>query len=146
MDKINFKDGQLVKSGYVEIDGIQHTITEAEYSGETPLSAHNLNLMQQNIEEGINDTLEHKHRIKATTEITAGTAFTIPCKYKVGKGCLDVYLNEGRLILSSDDTGTNGHYREVGTEGSISNQIKTTSDWSVNAGDVFEFVVRGYYE
>lgn len=50
MEKINFEDGQLVSNGYVEIDGTQHTVTEAEYEGSTPLSAHNLNKMQDNIE------------------------------------------------------------------------------------------------
>lgn len=48
-------------------------------------------------------------------------------------------------MLSSDDAGTDGHYREVGTANSISNIIKTTTDWSAEKGDYFEFVVRGEY-
>lgn len=48
-------------------------------------------------------------------------------------------------MLSSDDAGTDGHYREVGTANSISNIIKTTTDWSCDNGDYFEFVVRGEY-
>lgn len=55
MQKINFEDGQLVKKGYVEIDGTQYSTEEAEYDGATPLSAYVLNKMQANIEEAINN-------------------------------------------------------------------------------------------
>lgn len=41
---VNWKDGVKISDAYVNEDG---TITEAEYEGDTPLSAHNLNLMQQ---------------------------------------------------------------------------------------------------
>lgn len=50
-----------------------------------------------------------------------------------------------KLLLSSDDSGTNGHYREVGESGNISNQIKTTIDWEIPVGRYFDFVVRGEY-
>lgn len=58
---------------------------------------------------------------------------------------MDVFFNGERLLLSSDDAGTDGHYREVGIANSISNIIKTTTDWSCDNGDYFEFVVRGEY-
>lgn len=104
----------------------------------TPTSAHNLNRMQKNL-------LTHKYQLKITSATTAGTEVTIPCYYKVGQAVLDVYLNGERLGLSSDDAGTDGHYREIGTANSISNKIKTTTDWSLEADDVLDFVVRGDY-
>lgn len=55
MQKINFEDGQLVKKGYVEINGTQYPTEEAEYNGTTPLSSYVLNKMQDNIEEAINN-------------------------------------------------------------------------------------------
>lgn len=64
MERINFEDGQLVKEGYVEIDGVQYPITEAEYSGDTPLSAYIMNKLQDNIEESA--------VIVSTTEPTTG--------------------------------------------------------------------------
>lgn len=145
MERINFEDGQLVTEGYVEIDGVQHQIHEAEYSGDTPLSAFVLNKLQDNVETEINTHIEHKYILKITTDIEAGTAVTIPCNYKVGANVLDVYLNGERLILSSDDAGTDGHYCEVGETDSTSNQIKTTTDWSLKSGDVLEFEIRGEY-
>lgn len=104
----------------------------------TPASAHNLNRAQENL-------LTHKYQLKITSAVTARTEVTIPCSYKVGQAVLDVYLNGERLLLSSDDAGTDGHYQEVGTADSISNKIKTTTDWALESGDVLDFVVRGDY-
>ena len=90
-----------------------------------------------------NNINETSYLYKITSSIPAGTEVTIPCYYKVGKGTLDVYLNGERLLLSSDASGTNGHYQEVGTADSISNKIKTTTDWTLEVGDYLELVVRG---
>lgn len=148
MKKIEFEEGQLVTPGYVEIDGKTYLITEAVYEGDTPLSPFMLNNLQDNTEEAINEQSLHKYILKVTSEIATGGTITIPCKYKVGSNVLDVYLNGQKLLLSSDNAGTNGHYREVGTAGSISSQIKLTTDWgipaeSVTEGRIFEFVVKG---
>lgn len=84
-----------------------------------------------------------KYKLILESDSTAGQETTIPCYYKVGKEVLDVYLNGERLLKSTDDAGTDGHYREVGDTGSISNKIKTTTDWSLASGDVLDLVVRG---
>lgn len=138
MNILEFEDGQLVSPGYVEIDGEQYQVTEAVYSGNTPVSAMNLNNMQKNL-------ITSKYSLEIDSNKTAGQEITLPCNYKVGEEVLDVYLNGERLIKSSDDAGTDGHYREVGTTGSISNKIKTTTDWSLEEGDVLDLVVRGEY-
>ena len=87
----------------------------------------------------------HKYKFIITTTNTAGAEITLPCYYKVGADVLDVYLNGERLLLSSDDSGTDGHYREVGTSGSVSNMIKTTTDWNLESGDVLDLEVKGEY-
>ena len=102
----------------------------------TKVNADTFNTFQNNIN-------ETSYLYKITSSIPAGTEVTIPCYYKVGKGTLDVYLNGERLLLSSDESGTNGHYQEVGTADSISNKIKTTTDWTLEVGDYLELVVRG---
>lgn len=93
------------------------------------------------------DTNPYSYKLKITSNVTAGTNVTIPCSYIVGKRTMDVYLNGEKLICtaSSDTAGTNGHYIEVGTSSSISNTIKTTTDWALENGDVLEFIVRGIY-
>lgn len=87
----------------------------------------------------------HNYSLEIDADKTAGQEITIPCNYKVGAEVLDVYLNGERLIRSSDDAGTNGHYVEVGTADSISNKIKSTTDWNLEADDVLDLVVRGEY-
>ena len=103
------------------------------------------NLQGPKGENGVDALVTHKYQLKITSAVTAGTEVTIPCYYKVGQAVLDVYLNGERLLLSSDDAGTDGHYQEVGTANSISNKIKTTTDWALEAEDVLDFVVRGDY-
>lgn len=55
MEKINFEDGELVTPDRVIIDNVEYEITEAEYTGNTPLSAYILNKLQDNIEKAINE-------------------------------------------------------------------------------------------
>lgn len=86
---------------------------------------------------------ENSFLVKITADTVKGATVTLPGKYKVGASVLDVYINGERLIKSSDEAGTDGHYVEVGTAGTTSNQIKITTDWNLEAGDYLEFVVRG---
>lgn len=87
----------------------------------------------------------HKYKLTVSTTTSSGAEITLPTYYKVGQDVLDVYLEDERLIKSSDEAGTDGHYVEVGEADSISNKIKITTDWAVEAGMTFEFVVRGEY-
>lgn len=100
----------------------------------------------QNLRDSISETQEfHKYILKITSTIEKGGVITLPFNYKVGSGCLDVYYMGELLTLSSDDAGTDGHYREVGETNAVSNQIKTTTDWEIPVGRYFDFVVRGEY-
>ena len=115
-------------------------------NGQEPcLNDTNLNQMQKLIKADVKEKQTFKYTLEITEDKTAGQEITLPCYYKVGKEVLDVYLNGERLLKSSDDAGTDGHYREIGDTGSISNKIKTTTDWSLEEGDVLDLVVRGEY-
>lgn len=138
MNIVNFEDGVKIQEAYIEIEGKKYNVNPAVYSGKTPLSALNLNKAQKNL-------LTSTYYLKINADTTAGQEITLPCYYKVGEEVLDVYLNGERLIKSSDDSGTDGHYREIGDTGSISNKIKTTTDWNLEEGDVLDLVVRGDY-
>lgn len=87
----------------------------------------------------------NKYTMIINTDYEAGANIIIPCYYKVGNNVLDVFYNGERLLLSSDEQGTNGHYCEVGEANSISNVIKTTIDWKCKTNDYFEFIIRGEY-
>lgn len=49
--KIDWQNGTLINSGYVEIDGVQYPVTLPRYSGGTPIDATNLNHMDDAIYE-----------------------------------------------------------------------------------------------
>lgn len=55
MDKINFKDGTLQTKGYVLVGNVKYETEEPVYTGDTPLSAENLNQIQTNTETAINE-------------------------------------------------------------------------------------------
>lgn len=115
-------------------------------NGQGPyLNDTNLNKMQKLIKADIKGKQAFKYTLKIDSNKTAGEEITIPCYYKVGAEVIDVYLNGERLIKSTDESGTDGHYCEIGNTGSISNKIKTTTDWSLSKGDVISLVVRGNY-
>ena len=100
----------------------------------------------QDLRDSISSTQgTHKYTLSITETTSAGAEITLPAYYKVGQDVLDVYLEDERLIKSSDEAGTDGHYVEFGEADSISNKIKITTDWAVEAGMTFEFVVRGEY-
>lgn len=58
MEKINFEDGIVLSPAKVIIDEINHEVIPAVYKGNTPLSAFNLNKMQENIETGIKEMIK----------------------------------------------------------------------------------------
>jgi hypothetical protein len=84
----------------------------------------------------------YKYKEILTADVAKGGTITLPCYYKVGTHCLDVYYMGELLILSSDDAGSDGHYREVGEANAVSNKIKLTTDWAAEANEYFEFIVR----
>ena len=63
MKKKVFKNGTLKSKGYFMNGDVKQEVEEAVYEGETPLSAENLNDMQDNIEEEINSHIEHKYHL-----------------------------------------------------------------------------------
>lgn len=85
--------------------------------------------------------VENSYEVTLTEAVTGGGTITLPSMYKVGFDRLDVYLN-GEKLIKAETSDTEGHYYEVGTEGTLSNVIQITSDWTAEVGDVFEFTIR----
>lgn len=100
----------------------------------------------QDLADGISSTqVFHKYKLIITENIELEEGIILPCNYKVGQDVLDVFFNGERLLLSSNEEGTDGHYVEIGELNSISNKIKITTDWNLKIGDVLELIVRGEY-
>lgn len=143
------KTSQLTNDGS---DGTNPFISEIPIASGTQLGGikvgNNLSIEADgtlNASEGEQKT--HKYKISGSPmkEVLPGGKITLPCTYKVGAGVLDIYFNGELLILSADAAGSNGHYLEVGTTGSISNEIQLTSDWGTGTDYYLAIVVRGEY-
>lgn len=140
MKKIEFKEGQLVQAGFVDVDGKIYNISEAQYTGETPLSPENLNSLQNNAEEAINNVEKNltisKQIVKIDSLIPAETEYILPCNYKVGSNSLIVHWENVLL-----EEGEEGNYMEIGEPGSTSNKIKF--GWDIEPGETLIIEVRG---
>lgn len=98
MNKIPFQDGIKMQEAYVTIDGQNHAVTPAVWSGTTPVSSLNLNNMQNNIENAINEQTDIKNsKITIESTISANTDYTIPLNYKVGNNSLEVFYCGSKL-------------------------------------------------
>lgn len=122
-------------SNEVEISQTQPTDTEVELWVD----------LSENPSGGGQKTYKYKMSGSPMKEVLPGGKITLPCNYKVGANVLDVYFNGELLVLSSDAAGSNGHYLEVGTTGSISNEIQLTNDWGTGTDYYLAIVVRGEY-
>lgn len=98
MNKIPFVDGVKIANAYVTIDNQNYQVTPAVWQGTVPLSAQNLNQMQNNIETAINevddkaDNIDTKYEKQTTVQrsiitlestVNANTNYIIPLSYKV---------------------------------------------------------------
>lgn len=83
MKKKVFENGTLKSKAYFMNGETKQEIEEAVWEGTTPLSAENLNDMQDNIEEEINSHIKHKYLLILTADVAKGGTITIPCYYKV---------------------------------------------------------------
>lgn len=72
-------------------------------------------------------------------DVEASGTVTVPSSYIVGDDSLEVHYLGEKLIKSTDTI--EGHYKEVGTNGSASSAIQLTDDWSASAGDYFDFII-----
>lgn len=69
MKKKVFENGTLKSKAYFMNGETKQEIEEAVWEGTTPLSAENLNDMQNNIEEEINSHIEHKYLLILTADV-----------------------------------------------------------------------------
>ena len=76
LEKFNWQNGSLIEPAKVNIEGVSYDVVEAQFEGETPLSASNLNLMQDTILGNVKDDLEDDTKIpsaKAVMDIHSET-------------------------------------------------------------------------
>lgn len=140
-DKIDKKLKDYITNMDKTISDFQAAITQQIEDFET-----SINKEVQDLADSISSTQAfHRYKLVIDEDTENGAEVTLPCNYKVGAEVLDVYLNGERLV-KADSTDTEGHYYEVGTNGAISNKIKITADWKLEAEDILDLSVRGEYD
>lgn len=144
MNKIPFEDGTKTQEAYVAINEQNYPVTPAVWSGATPLTAFNLNKMQDNTEEAINI---QRATVTLSSTVNANTNYTLPSGmyYEVGNDSLEINYCSSKLIKGQD-------YVEVGTAGQVSNTIQfldSIGDLDMsdvegfeNFEETLEFIVR----
>ena len=90
MQKINWENGTLISPAKVEIGGVIYDVTPEQYSGNTPLSAENLNQMEDNIEDAIEDVED---------KLTPVTLFTGNVSGKNDINLSDAISNYEKLVI-----------------------------------------------
>lgn len=109
MEKIPFENGTLVTSSKVIINEVEYEVRPAEYTGETPLNAGNLNQMQDNIEEAIEGMLKLTFPIGSTyitqTDTNPSTILGFGTWERV----------KGRVLVGLDENDED--FNEIGKEG-----------------------------
>lgn len=69
MKKKLFENGTLKSKAYFMNGDVKQEVEEAVYEGKTPLSAENINEMQDNIEEEIDSHIEHRYSLTLTANV-----------------------------------------------------------------------------
>lgn len=103
---VNFENGQLVKNAYVEINGVQYPVHEAQYEGNTPISEENLNKAQSDLKNEIAnvDSKIKKELIVAqlTNTTYVGTSFVklymSTLKRKLGE---KLQISDGGILIGA---------------------------------------------
>lgn len=119
---------------------VDFEITNFKDDEEPAITAGFLNKLQQqtktNLENidnkevsGTVETRVARTTVSANTTITDGYRIVLPINYKVGNNSLALFWNGVRLTKATDTE--DGHYKESGTVGELSNEIlmhRTTAD------------------
>lgn len=139
-DKIDVKLEKYMSTMDTTISNFQKSITE-----QITTFQNSINKTVQDLADSISSTQAfHRYKLVINEDTENGAEVILPCNYKVGAEVLDVYLNGERLV-KADSADTEGHYYEVGEKDSISNKIKITVDWKLEAEDLLDLSVRGEY-
>lgn len=65
---VTFSNGTLVQKAQVEVDGTTYEVEPAQFSGTTPLSASNLNLLQTRLYDYVDNEISNLNTVQTFTE------------------------------------------------------------------------------
>ena len=159
MARFVWQDGTLVSKAKVEVGGTIYEVDPEEYSGTTPLSANNLNAMEDDIYENIN-ALQNAIKWKTAGTATGSNQVNLPAEFDE----LLIIVHGGSsatthftfsipyLALSSNEIGfTDGQYADAVASSRVriyvSNSIAYLSMFTVDNVDVLSSsTITVYYK
>ena len=127
LERVGWEDGTLVTPARVEVGGVTYDVTDAEYSGTTPLSAQNLKKMENNFETFVLSVLEAIFPIGSTYTTQAN----INPSTILGFGTWERL--QARLPIGIDDNDSS--YQTIGATGGT--KTTTLSYWNMPNGVVW---------
>ena len=76
LEKFTWQNGTQTEPAKVEIGGQSYNVSDAQYEGETPLSASNLNLMQDTLLSNVKDNLNDDTKIPSVKAVKGKIIWT----------------------------------------------------------------------
>lgn len=76
LEKFEWQNGTQIEPAKVEIGGQSYNVSDAQYEGETPLSAANLNLMQNTLLGNVKDNLDDDTKIPSVKAVKGKIIWT----------------------------------------------------------------------
>ena len=165
--RINWEDGQKISNAYVTIDGTKYDVTDSEYIGSTPISADNLNKMDEEISNLSNCNNLIKGHITSERSLSVNSEKTMPItmdfkrgndfeivdgtQLKINKNCyirvtfqayLTTSVTASDLIHTCIYKGTDLQIRNISRISGSYTAYQVNGILQVNEGDKITFVVR----
>ncbi len=105
-NRINWENGEMSREGYVLIDGQQYQTVQPEYTGNTPINAENLNIMDTAIHELYNSfNVNTEYSIKGDSTYDWNTIFDLLDNTTTGTLAVATYGHEVGGVTSLDRDG-----------------------------------------
>ena len=77
LEKFTWENGSQTEPAKVEVGGISYNVVDAQYEGSTPLSASNLNLMQDTLLGNVKDDLNDESKIASCKAVGNATGMIL---------------------------------------------------------------------
>ena len=111
---VNFENGTLEEDAYVIINGTKYPVVMPQISGNTPISAENLNKLQLELESNIKNVPE----LIATGSLTSSTNITIDVDFSKYKKIIFEIISSGNSIIEGSS-----NILEISNSGELINRV-----------------------
>lgn len=135
LEKFTWENGTQIEPAKVEIGGQSYNVSDAQYEGETPLSASNLNLMQDTLLGNVKDNLDDDTKIPSVKAVKGKIIWTNQDTSEQWTTSRQITMNTSdydcyRVIYFTGASGTSG----VKSTGLIPKGYTTQLEFFYNPG------------